>query len=214
MIKAIIFDAEGVVVDTENIWDKTQQTFLTRRDIEYDRDKLKPLLTGKSVADGTLILKKIYGLHGNIQLLINERLNLTRELFEKEVCFISGFIHFYNKIRYKYKICIATALDDNLLKIIDSSLNLSKFFKERIYSISKVNYLSKPNPALFIYAAMQLGVPPSDCVVIEDSPNGVKAAKKAGMACIALVGTHAKKELTLADRIVDSYKDLENLNIF
>ena len=65
----------------------------------------------------------------------------------------------------------------------------------------------KPDPASFLLAARQLGVPPTACVVVEDAPAGVEAARRAGMTCLAVTTSHAREHLA-ADLVVDSLADL------
>ncbi len=66
----------------------------------------------------------------------------------------------------------------------------------------------KPDPASFLLAAQRLGVPPRRCIVVEDAPAGLEAARRAGMACLALVGSHRRADLAAADRVVDSLDKL------
>ena len=66
----------------------------------------------------------------------------------------------------------------------------------------------KPDPQVFLVAAEKLALAPQNCVVVEDAPAGVAAAKAAGMACVALVGTATREQLTAADLVVDSLRDL------
>ena len=60
MIDTIIFDAEGIVIDTEAVWDKGQEIFLQRRGFVYDRERIKPLLTGRTLAEGVEVMKQVY----------------------------------------------------------------------------------------------------------------------------------------------------------
>jgi beta-phosphoglucomutase-like phosphatase (HAD superfamily) len=72
---------------------------------------------------------------------------------------------------------------------------------------------SKPSPQTYLLAAEKLGTTPSNCVVIEDSPLGVKAAKTAGMKCLAVTNTHHRQYLHEADRVVDSLEDVDLITL-
>lgn len=209
MIDTIIFDGEGIVVDTEVIWDKGQEEFLRRRGFIYDRDRIKPLLTGRSLAEGVEIMKQEYGFDGDTEVLSRERVDIVHDLFAHEVEFIEDFPEFFESIRKRYKTCIATAMEIGLLELVDRRLGLSKLFDGRIYTLADVNFRSKPNPDIFLYAASQLGSSPENCLVIEDAPHGIKAAKRAGMTCIAITTTYDKKNLLGADVIVDDYSKID-----
>ena len=100
-------------------------------------------------------------------------------------------------------------MDEDLLRIIDRKLNLFKLFKDRVFSLADVGYQSKPNADIFLYAVRQLESKVKNCVVIEDAPHGVEAAKRAGIICIALTTTYDRDKLSAADVVVDSYSDID-----
>ena len=110
MIDTIIFDNEGIVIDTEHIWDKEQEIFLGRRGICYRRSETKHLLGGRSIAEGAKILKKKFNLYEDDTVLSNERFLIVKDLFNTEVKFIKGFMDFYERIRNNYKTCIDTSM--------------------------------------------------------------------------------------------------------
>ncbi|MBV5328425.1 MAG: HAD family phosphatase [Chlorobium sp.] len=209
MIDTIIFDGEGIVIDTEMIWDKSQEEFLRRRGFVYDRERIKPLLTGRTLAEGVEIMKQAYTFAGDTEVLAHERADIVRDLFSHEVNFIEGFPEFFESVRGRYKTCIATAMDQDLLELVDYRLGLSTLFDNRIYTLVNVGYRSKPNPDIFLYAAQQLHSFPENCVVIEDAPHGITAARKAGMRCIAICTTYDYEKLKDADFVVDSYADID-----
>ena len=208
MIDTIIFDADGIVLDSEQAWVKGTTEFLRRKGFIYDKERLMPLMIGGSVEDGVRIMQKECGFSGDAAKLARERVSLVRKYYETELEFIKGFEEFYSKVQRKYKTCIATSLDSELLKIADKKLGLKKLFNDKIFSIADVGNVSKPAPDIFLYAAKKLNSEPHDCLVIEDSPRGVKAAKSAGMFCVALTTTNKKELLSEADIIVDSFSEI------
>ena len=76
-----------------------------------------------------------------------------------------------------------------------------------------VGYRSKPNPDIFSHAANQFGAAPADCLVIEDAPNGVEAARSAGMKCVALTTTFARQQLSRANLVVDSFAEIDLMEV-
>jgi HAD superfamily hydrolase (TIGR01509 family) len=208
MIDTIIFDAEGVVIDTESIWDLGQQIFLGRRGIDYDRAKIKHLLTGRSLSEGAAVMQSEYSFPGDPEELGQERLAIVKDLFRHQVKFIEGFEEFFNRIRRFYKTCLATVMPKELLELADQHLGLSNLFCERIFTLNHIANRSKPNPDLFLFAATQLNSDPQDCVVIEDSPYGIEAANRAGMKCIGLATTYEPEKLKGADFIVSNYSEI------
>jgi len=208
-IDTIIFDCEGVVADTETIWDKGQVEFLSRRGFSYDRSRIKPLLTGRSVVEGAAIMQAVYGFEGDPEHLAVERIEIVEKLFRSEAAFVRGFRTFFRKIRNRYKTCIATAMDDRLLALVDERLGLSRMFGGRIFTLTHVDNRSKPNPDIFLYAADRLGSAPCQCMVIEDSPHGVEAARRAGMKCAAIASTYPESLLQGADIVVKRFSQIE-----
>ena len=208
MTDTIIFDNEGVIADTEPLWDREQEEFLGRRGIMYERKRIKHLLTGLSLVEGVKILKREYNIKGDDELLAEERLAIVKGLLAADVGFVNGFNGFFNTVRNSYKTCVATSMHRELLKIIDKKLSLTKLFEGRIYSIEEVGNKSKPFPDIFLYAAQKLKSEPKNCLVIEDSPNGIEAALRAGMKCIGLATTYPGDKLGNATFTAKSFNDI------
>ena len=208
-IKAIIFDAEGVVVDTESLWDKSQDVLLGRRGLQYDRDYLKPKMAGQTLLEGAQLMIDYHGLDENARDIAYERGLLIHDLFENEINFIDGFLPFLNSLKHTgLQTSIATAMDKSLMEKVERKLNLTKIFKEYIYFIEDVGNKSKPAPDVFLLAAEKLGVNPADCIVIEDAPHGIEAAKRAGMISIGLTTTFSNNHLSNANFIADNFNDI------
>jgi len=208
-IQAIIFDAEGVVIDTEPLWDEAQRLLLERRGVAYDRARVKHLIAGKSAVDGIAILQRDFNIAGVPQELAKERNDTVRGLIAGRVQFIPGFPEFFARIQDRYKTCIATSMAPELLPLVNERLHLNDLFGDRIFSLADVGNRSKPDPALFLFAAQKLATPPAHCLVIEDSPNGIEAAKRAKMYCFGLATTFPPALLQDATEVVASYQELE-----
>ena len=206
MMQAIIFDLEGVVVDSEKHWDTCAIIFLGRHGFKYEREPHKPLLMGKTLEEGVMIWKKMIGLKGNTKKLAQERRDIIRDLYY-DTNFTPGFMDFFKKVRKKYNVGVGTSIERPFLKIVDDKLGITKLFNNQVYSIEDIGFISKPNPDIFLHVASRLKVKPKDCVVFEDSPNGVQGAKRAGMMCIAITTTTDSKKLSKADLIIDSFSD-------
>ena len=97
----------------------------------------------------------------------------------------------------------------DLLEIADRRLGLSELFGGRLYCIADVGHRSKPDPALFLHAARQLASGPETCVVIEDAPLGLEAARRAGMKSIGLAGTYDRPMLGAADLVVGAFSEID-----
>lgn len=208
MIDTIIFDAEGVVIDTESLWDEGQVEFLRRRGVSYDREEVKPLLTGLSFIEGVRALKAAYGLTGDEQDLADERLHIMRKLVGR-ASYVPGFIDLFESVRSRYRTCIATAMLDELFNDVDARLHMRDRFQGRVFTLADVGGRSKPDPAIFRHAARCLASAPEQCLVIEDSPHGIEAARRAGMRSVGLATTYPVASLQSADAVVRSLDDLD-----
>jgi beta-phosphoglucomutase len=210
VIEAILFDCDGVVLDSETIWDRCEEEFLRRRGIAFDAARTKPLITGLGQRAGVLLLQKQYGVEGDPDALVAERLAIIRGMFAREVRFTAGFPEFFEaRVRGRYATCIATSMPEELFAVADRKLAISRFFGPRVYFPSHVGGRAKPAPDLFLYAAGQLGARPDRCLVIEDSPRGIEAARRAGMPVIGLATTHEKGLLGEADWVVERLSEIE-----
>lgn len=218
MIKAIIFDAEGVVIDTHPLWVKGDMEFMQKKSSRTNLEQLYQSeivskIVGNSILDGTKIFKKILDIPGEPEELVKERTAIMERLFKTEIELIDGFEEFFNKnVRSSYKTAIGTSIKKEFFELVEQKLPVRQFFGDNIYHIYDIGGISKPNPDIFLYAAHQLGTSPNECLVIEDAPNGIEAAKRAGMKCIALTTTFKADKLTGADLIVDRY-DKINLSV-
>ncbi|HTT19048.1 MAG TPA: HAD family phosphatase [Candidatus Sulfotelmatobacter sp.] len=208
MHDTILFDGEGVVVDSEKLWDLGQEEFLRRRGAVYDRERVKHLLAGRSVLEGVRLLQQEYGFSGYPEALARERIAIVEELFRTQVTFVPGFVEFFHRVPKTIKTCIATMMPAQLLEIVVAKLSLRDLFGDHIYCPDSNALPGKPAPDLFLYAAHELQSSPVRCVVIEDSPVGIEAAKRAGMYCIAIATTFGLSRLTSADMVVSSFEEI------
>jgi beta-phosphoglucomutase len=212
-IKAVIFDLEGVVVDSEPVWTHADLIFLKNHGIEMTFEEyeagIKHLLMGLVLRDGITLMKQHYGLPEDPVVLAEERRAIVKSLFSDEVTYIPGFSEFHGSIRDIYPTAVATSLERYFLTPLDGRLALSQQFNGNLHSVEDIGFISKPDPAIFLHAAKGLGINSRDYLVIEDAPKGVEAAKRAGMKCVALTTSSPRERLIQADLVVNSYKDID-----
>lgn len=211
--KAIIFDLDGTIIDTEIIWDQASRQIISRRSIVLDEKTEKELFTrihGLALHKSCLLIKEAAHLTDTVEDLIKEKSALAHGLFKNNVRFIPGFVQFHKQLAsYNLKSGIATNASAETAELTDQLLNLRQFFGKHIYNVSHVNFANKPAPDLYLHAAKQLCVEPSSCIAIEDSTHGIAAAKAAGMYCIGINTAHNRQALTLADCIIDHYHEID-----
>jgi beta-phosphoglucomutase len=200
-VRAVIFDIEGVVLDTDSLWDRVQSELLARYGRTYDRDALKPMVNGLDATDATEVLKRYAGLHVDARLLARERHDLMARLLADGAAVLPGARDYIDSVRAHFAYCAATSMHPDLFAMADRDGAVSTLFQGRVYTSAAAGGRAKPAPDVFRYAADRLGVDASECLVVEDAPYGIAAARAAGMRCIALATTHQPGLLAEADLV-------------
>ena len=207
--KAIIFDMDGTILDTSNIWGKVFEEAFKQYDVPHitDTDILEIIrLDGMGLIEVINLIRKKF----NITMLHEKMLSITiktaNALFQNNINFIKGFESFHQELQKNLIPCgIATNAHPASLDCIVKNSNLDKKFGNNIFCIGHVNFVPKPSPDLFLYTAQRLGAKPEECIVFEDSVHGFKAAKAASIPCIAIKNERNKDFLNLANFAIEDY---------
>ena len=213
--QAVIFDLDGTIISTDTIWKQARLEVLRRRNIPLTPEFVDSLETTmksfNNFHESCQILKTMGNLSDPLEVIRVELLSIGKALYHQEPFpYIEGFEKFHNKIKaLRMPTAIATNCTYNLLGIIDKKINLKQHFGQHMYSAQSTNNKRKPDPAIFLYAASQLGIEPSKCLVIEDSINGIAAAKAAGMTCIGINTALDQQFIKNADIKVDTYDEID-----
>ena len=209
-VKAVIFDMDGVLVDTEPFHLQTEKRMFRKMNLDIpDEEHAGYMGTATDV-----MWKQIIG-NRNLPLDIAEMTELTIQeglpyfYSLKRIDPMPGLIDLLEKLKTKnIPMAVASSSDPETIRVILEKSGLRQYFLHTVSS-SEVGK-SKPEPDVFMHAAKLLGVEPENCVVFEDSKNGIKAAKAAGMFCIAYSGANSgDQDRNHADMHIINYKDLE-----
>ncbi|MDR6667585.1 HAD family hydrolase [Rhizobium sp. 1399] len=185
--RLVIFDCDGVLVDSEPISISVLVKAMADLGVTITEDQAYERFLGKSLATLISILETEFNVHANEEFLESIRTNLYAR-FRTELKAMPGIGDAIDALGLPC--CVASSSQVERIKL---SLSVTGLLPKlpNIFSASMVKR-GKPAPDLFLYAADQMHVEPRDCIVIEDSPAGIAAAKAAGMTVFAFTGgSHA-----------------------
>lgn len=214
--KAIIFDMDGTIIDTEYIWKEASKQLVLSKNIcltpEQEAD-LATQLCGRALPDSCMLIKCILNLEDDVSSLIEQKGRIANSMYPSHAKLIEGFPDFHAQVvAGGLKTALATNACKETLDITNATFNLHQFFGPHLYHRAHVA-LPKPHPDIYLHAAEQLCIDPRECIAIEDSPTGLSAAKGAGMFCIGINTARNAQALAEAHLIIDTYDqiDLQNL---
>lgn len=207
MIKCIFFDMDGVIVNSEpmhfEVW---KQVFAEYGlDVEYDVYK------GCIGSNANFLLKLIYDGYGKDlrgETEIHKRFAETKSVYMKEHGLeeTTGVKEAVRSLKEKgYRLAVVSSSPQDYIENVIKSVGLSDCF-EKLFSGDKIKN-PKPAPDVYLAAAEALGVTPEECAVVEDSHNGSKAAKAAGMTCYGYYNPDSgNQDLSITDLVFDDFR--------
>jgi len=211
MIKAVIFDMDGLIVDTESIHSKAAEKILKKYNKipDFFPNGLVHMIGHSGSVENLRFIKK-YGLDLNEEELTRQRRAFFTELIQEKLTPLPGFKPLLNQLHKSgYKIALASNRYEKHIHMILDNLEVTNYFDVIVGPNDERRY--KPHPDIYLHTAKELGIKPDTCLVLEDSEPGIISAKAAGMFVIAIPNEFtAQQDLSKADIILDS---LDKVNI-
>ena len=207
-IKAVIFDMDGVLLDSESIYKENNKIFFAELGMKVS-DELYNTFIGLSATLIWQTLKNEFKLPESIDYYKKlEKEDRFQCLGKTELIPHDNLIPLLQLIfENKLPMAVASMSAKKNIELVLEKLNISTYFSA-ILSGEDVTQ-GKPNPEIFIKAAERLNTEPQFCLVIEDSKNGVTAAKSAGMSCIGYINPGSgNQDLSMADWIINNYNEI------
>lgn len=208
-MKAVIFDMDGVIIDSESIHADMKIRTLTHFGIPCSMEDCVPYV-GRSAKAFFSDFAHLATKPVSIQEMVDYKHKIYLEYIHDSntIYPIDGIVDLlYNLYIKEIPVALASSADRKVIDSVLAKFSLTNFFR---YILSGAELpASKPDPAIYRLAAKSLGFEPEDCVVIEDATAGIAAAKAAGTYCIAYDNPNSgPQDLSLADRIVDTISDI------
>lgn len=209
MLKALIFDMDGVIIDSEPIHIEVNTKLLQDMGITIAESENYEFIGARSEEMWDILIKR-YNIPETVESLMNKQKSYKMQRFmNEELEPIDGIKDLLRAAKRKgLKIALATSSPLHFAKFILNRIGLKVFFDKLITAdhISR----SKPDPEIYLTAAEQLRVLPEECIAIEDAPLGIQAAQSAGMKCIGFKNLNSGDlDISFAEYVVSSIKEID-----
>jgi HAD superfamily hydrolase (TIGR01509 family) len=209
MIQTVIFDMDGVIVDTEPVHHYAYHQHFKQLAIEVTPE-MYASFTGSSTKNIYAIIKEHFNLKEDVQTLVEGKRGLFNKAFdEKEDLFLlDGVLELIQDLfKNGMQLVLASSSANETIERIFNRFKLNDYFT---YKVSGEDFpKSKPHPAIFLKAAELAKTPVENCIVIEDSSNGIQAAKSAGIYCVGYKSANSKlQDYSKADKVINHFNEL------
>lgn len=209
MIEAIIFDMDGTLVDTEPFNTEIEKSLFKLNKIEISEEEHQKYIGVASDAMWLEIAKR-----NKLQIPVSELIEQNhKESFRylsevEQIPIMPGLVDLLEKLQTKkYPMAVASSSTPEIIDLILKKTNLKNYFQ--VIVSAQETGKSKPEPDVFLLAAEKLGIKPVNCLAVEDSENGIKAAIAAGMTCVAYQSPDADPQKQKeADAVIRNYSQL------
>jgi HAD superfamily hydrolase (TIGR01509 family) len=206
-IRAVIFDMDGVLVDSEPFGFEALRRVMTRHGLPYSEEENAEFL-GRTTLDSCRILKARHGFAASAETLADWYVEHMLEQIGRGPVPMAGVPEVLRQVRAAgYRMALASSAEVRVIEANLAALAIRPLF-EAVVSGTQVAR-GKPAPDVFLAAADRLATPPAQCLVIEDSRNGLLAAKAAGMRCAVVPCSYTRgQDLREADHRLDALPEL------
>ncbi|HUQ22887.1 MAG TPA: HAD family phosphatase [Gaiellaceae bacterium] len=208
MIEAVVFDMDGVIVDSEQVWDDVRERLVRERGGRW-HDGAQAAMMGMSSPEWSRYMQQELGLTSSPPEINDEVVRRMLERYRKDLPLIAGAAAAVGRLAGAFELAVASSSNRPLIEAVLEAAGIADLFAVTVSSEEVER--GKPAPDVYLEAARRLDVQPGRCAAIEDSSNGLRAAHAAGMRVIALPNAHyppAADALALADVVVSSPSEL------
>jgi len=207
--KTLIFDMNGTMIDDMHYHELAWYNILVKElGAPLTREQVKHELYGKNEELFARVFGQDWYTNAEVDAFTQRKEALYREEFASDLKLIDGLAEFLGKAKaMQISLAIGTAAIPANVDFVLDNLNLRHYFPVIIGPGDVIH--SKPHPEVFLKAADELGVMPENCIVFEDSPKGIEAARRAGMKAVGIASYHSAKELENSNilAIINNYND-------
>ncbi len=204
MITTIIFDMNGVITDDEEIHEIATKEIFEGIGFDLTSEMYRAFCLGRTDPASFKDLYVAFGIkEDNMESLISKKSQRYQKLIQNNLKVYPGVLNLIISLNKKYTLALTSSSTFDEVYTVVNQLDIKNCFKTIVTSRDVIH--GKPMPEPYILTAKRLDVKPEECLVIEDSQNGVQSAKSAGMKCVAISNTEQPSRLIKADQIIDNY---------
>jgi HAD superfamily hydrolase (TIGR01509 family) len=209
VIEAVVFDLDGVIVDSEHVWDEVREQLARERGGRW-HDRAQADMMGMSSTEWAAYMHDVIGLPeppGEINAEVVDRL-LAR--YREQLPLIDGAVDAVQRLAGRFKLGVASSSNRPIIDAVLEAAGIAELFDATVSSEEVAR--GKPAPDVYLEAARRLGVEPSHAAAVEDSSNGLRSAHAAGLRVLALPNARyppAADALAVADAVLGSIADLD-----
>ena len=199
MIEAVVFDLDGVLLDSEQVWDEVREQLVKERGGRWN-DRAHTEMMGMSSVEWSRYMHDELGVPDPPEEISTEVVRRLEQIYRKRLPLIDGAQEAVEELAGRWPLGLASSSNRELIDLVLELSGLARFFGATVSSEEVAR--GKPAPDVYLEAARRLSVPPKRCAAVEDSRNGIRAAKAAGMRVIAIPNPHFPPDdgsLELAD---------------
>ena len=208
MIAAVVFDLDGLLLDTEQVWDEVREALTRERGGRW-HDRAQADMMGMSSKEWSTYMHDELGLAESPEELNRLVVERMQERYAEELPLIDGAVEAVRRLAERWPLGLASSSNRPLIDLVLEEMGVAQLFTATVSSEEVER--GKPAPDVYLEAARRLGVGPEDSAAVEDSANGIRAARAAGMSVIAIPNTHfppPEGVLSEADVVLDSLAEL------
>ena len=208
-VEAVVFDMDGVLVDTEHLWDEVREALTRDWGGRYTPEAQEAMM-GMSSPEWSRYLHEVVGLREPAETINAEVVRRMLARYETELPIVPGAVEAVDRLAAAgLRLALASSSNRELIDAVLRALELTALFEVTVSSEEVAR--GKPAPDVYVEAARRLDLEPGRCAAVEDSASGIRAAKAAGMRVVAFPNRHyppAAEVLALADDVLESLAEL------
>jgi HAD superfamily hydrolase (TIGR01509 family) len=180
---AVVFDLDGVLIQSEEVWDEVREAYVRERGGRYD-DEVQRAMMGMSSVEWSQYLHDVAGVPDEPAAINDEVVRRMLLSYRRHLPLIDGAVDAVRRLADRYPLGVASSSNRPLIDAVLLVAGLTPFFAATVSSEEVPR--GKPAPDVYLEAARRLGVEPQRCAAVEDSHGGIRSAKAAGMRVIAI----------------------------